>query len=395
MMANYFPREEYHERWRRVHEAMRQRGHDTVVVWSRSGGSYDRCADVLYLVNFYSQASGQGLDTAVFNARGLNAVILQEGQTPELQADEAWPRKDLVATERIEWHHDPVRGVAESLRRRKVRRVTLVGSGILPLKYWLQLREATPGIEWSFDDDLVLAVRRRKSKRELQCMREAGEIMSRALTRLIEGLVSGERETTTAAAAVSRIVEAGGAIHMAPCNHGDMIQYWVRNQLMGYSHDAPKRGEIVRGWMYGPIHEGYWLDPGRTAVCGGKPTREQRELIETNARVIDTIIAAIRPGVSVMEVAKLGARLMQETGAEKDQAAEKWPHFGHSIGIFIETPYIGETMCSESDRFTADSVLGVEAFLARSGVGSSGFEQNFIVHEDRNEILGTTPMIWW
>jgi len=394
-MANYFPREEYHERWRRVHEAMRQRGHDTVVVWSRSGGSYDRCADVLYLVNFYSQASGQGLDTAVFNARGLNAVILQEGQTPELQADEAWPRKDLVATERIEWHHDPVRGVAESLRRRKVRRVTLVGSGILPLKYWLQLREATPGIEWSFDDDLVLAVRRRKSKRELQCMREAGEIMSRALTRLIEGLVSGERETTTAAAAVSRIVEAGGAIHMAPCNHGDMIQYWVRNQLMGYSHDAPKRGEIVRGWMYGPIHEGYWLDPGRTAVCGGKPTREQRELIETNARVIDTIIAAIRPGVSVMEVAKLGARLMQETGAEKDQAAEKWPHFGHSIGIFIETPYIGETMCSESDRFTADSVLGVEAFLARSGVGSSGFEQNFIVHEDRNEILGTTPMIWW
>ena len=394
-MANYFPREEYHERWRRVHEAMRQRGHDTVVVWSRSGGSYDRCADVLYLVNFYSQASGQGLDTAVFNARGLNAVILQEGQTPELQADEAWPRKDLVATERIEWHHDPVRGVAESLRRRKVRRVTLVGSGILPLKYWLQLREATPGIEWSFDDDLVLAVRRRKSKRELQCTREAGEIMSRALTRLIEGLVSGERETTTAAAAVSRIVEAGGAIHMAPCNHGDMIQYWVRNQLMGYSHDAPKRGEIVRGWMYGPIHEGYWLDPGRTAVCGGKPTREQRELIETNARVIDTIIAAIRPGVSVMEVAKLGARLMQETGAEKDQAAEKWPHFGHSIGIFIETPYIGETMCSESDRFTADSVLGVEAFLARSGVGSSGFEQNFIVHEDRNEILGTTPMIWW
>jgi len=394
-MANYFPREEYHERWRRVHEVMRQRGHDTVVVWSRSGGSYDRCADVLYLVNFYSQASGQGLDTAVFNARGLNAVILQEGQTPELQADEAWPRKDLVATERIEWHHDPVRGVAESLRRRKVRRVTLVGSGILPLKYWLQLREATPGIEWSFDDDLVLAVRRRKSKRELQCMREAGEIMSGALTRLIEGLVSGERETTTAAAAVSRIVEAGGAIHMAPCNHGDMIQYWVRNQLMGYSHDAPKRGEIVRGWMYGPIHEGYWLDPGRTAVCGGKPTREQRELIETNARVIDTIIAAIRPGVSVMEVAKLGARLMQETGAEKDQAAEKWPHFGHSIGIFIETPYIGETMCSESDRFTADSVLGVEAFLARSGVGSSGFEQNFIVHEDRNEILGTTPMIWW
>src|SRR5207253_8620828 len=130
------------------------------------------------------------------------------------------------------------------LRRRKVRRVTLVGSGILPLKYWLQLREATPGIEWSFDDDLVLAVRRRKSKRELQCMREAGEIMSRALTRLIEGLVSGERETTTAAAAVSRIVEAGGAIHIAPCHHGDMIQDRVRDQPVGLCPGRSDAGDI-------------------------------------------------------------------------------------------------------------------------------------------------------
>src|SRR5581483_8866305 len=298
-MTSYFPREEYHERWRRVHAAMRERGYDTAVVWSRSGGSYDRCADVLYLVNFYSQASGQGLDTAVFNARGLNAVILQEGKEPELQADEAWPRRDLVATERIEWHHDPVRGVADALKRRKVRRAVLVGASILPAKYWLQLEEQTPGIAWSFDDDLVLSVRRRKSPRELQCMREAGEIMSGALTRLLEGLIAGERETAAAAAAVARIVEAGGAIHMAPCNHGDMIEMWVRNQLMGYSDDAPKRGDVVRGWMYGPIREGYWLDPGRTAVCGGRPTPEQREMIETNARVVEQLIAAIRPGVRV------------------------------------------------------------------------------------------------
>jgi len=40
-------------------------------------------------------------------------------------------------------------------------------------------------------------------------------------------------------------------------------------------------------------------------------------------------------------------------------------------------------------------VLGVEAFLAESGVGSAGLEQNIIAHADENELLTTTPMIWW
>ena len=69
--------------------------------------------------------------------------------------------------------------------------------------------------------------------------------------------------------------------------------------------------------------------------------------------------------------------------------------FVGAIGLFIETPYIGTTMCSEEDRFRANMVIGVEAFVSRSGVGSAGLEQNFIVHEERHEILTKTPMIWW
>jgi len=396
MAGRYFSLNEYQERWRRVHDEMKRRGYEVAVVWSRSGGGYDRCADVLYLANFYSQASGQGLDTAVFNARAFSAVILQQGQTPELQADEPWPRKDLVSTDRIEWHYDPIKGVADSLKRRGVRgKVALVGTEILPLKYWLQLQSYTPEISWEPQDDLVLAVRRIKGARELDCLREAGEIMTRALTRLISDLVAGKAEAEAAGSAAEIIVRAGGAVHMIPCSHGDTIQYWCRNQLMGYSLDAPRNGDLVRGWIYGPIKEGYWLDPGRTAVAGGHPSKEQKELVEANARIIDTLIDAIRPGASVLEVARLGDGLMIESGGEKDQAAEKWPHYGHSLGIFFETPYFGTRMCSAEDKFVAGMACGVEAFLSRSGVGSSGFEQNFIIGEDSNEIITKTPMIWW
>ena len=396
MATRYFPIEEYEERWQRVHEEMKRRDYDAAVVWGRCGGGYERCGDVLYLSNFYSQASGQGWDTPVFNARSFSSVILQQGEKPELQADEPWPRKDLVSTDRLEWHHDPIKGVADALKRRNIRgKVAFVGTEVLPMKYWRQLESYTPEISWHPEDDLVLSVRRLKSRRELDCMREAGEIMTRGLDRLIEGLVAGEAEAAAAAAAAGKIIEAGGSIHMIPCSHGDMIQYWVRNQLTGYSQDRPKPGDLVRGWIYGPIREGYWLDPGRSAVCGGRPNSDQKGLVETNARIIDTLIDAVRPGVRVMDVARLGEQLMQETGGEKDQAAEKWPHFGHSVGLFFETPYIGTTMCTEDDLFNASTVIGVEAFVAKNGVGSAGFEQNFIVHEDHNEILTKTPMIWW
>lgn len=40
-------------------------------------------------------------------------------------------------------------------------------------------------------------------------------------------------------------------------------------------------------------------------------------------------------------------------------------------------------------------VLGVEAFLAERGVGSAGFEQNIIIRADGNELLTTTPTVWW
>jgi methionine aminopeptidase len=34
-------------------------------------------------------------------------------------------------------------------------------------------------------------------------------------------------------------------------------------------------------------------------------------------------------------------------------------------------------------------------FLNLPGIGSAGFEQNFIVTKDGTELLTTTPMIWW
>src|SRR5215831_12246783 len=115
-MEMYFPREEYEARWHKIDEALMRRGLDAAVVWGRSGGGFERCGDVLYLTNYYGTHSGQGLDTPVSTARGIGAVLLRRGQTPELMADEPGPNPDLLATDRIRWSRNTILGIANLLK---------------------------------------------------------------------------------------------------------------------------------------------------------------------------------------------------------------------------------------------------------------------------------------
>jgi len=393
MTARHFPVEEYEGRWSRVHEEMRRRGLPTAVVWGRSGGTFDRAGDVLYLTNYYGNNSGQGYDNPYTHCRAFSAVILREGQEPELLIDDSWPRMDLIATSRVSWSRNPVNAVAEALRG-TVGRVGLCGSDFFPMKYWNELKEATPDIEWAWVDDLVLVPRKIKSSRELDAVRESGAIASKACTVMIEALIAGKSEAEAAGDAAREVVRRGGAVHMIPCSHGDMIEYFVSNPLPGYSQEEPKPGDLARAFVYGPMFEGYYSDPGRTIVVGGKAGDAQRELLESGAALCDKLLDAIRPGMLVADLARLGDKLVADLGWEKDQAAEKFPIYGHGLGLFFEKPYISTVMGDPDDVFLENMVIGIETFVARKGLGSAGFEQNAIITKDGIELVTTAPMLW-
>lgn len=393
----YFAIEEYEARWSRVYEEMARQDLDSLVVWGRSAGTYERYGDIHYLTNFYSTHSGHEQDTKLWTGRGFAAAILTAGEQPELHTDEAGTPPESIATDRVEWHWHMPEGVAEAVNRLGLSgRVGVCGTDFLPVKYWRKLEAATPGVEWVEDDQLVERVRRTKSPLELDCYREAGEIATVGLNALFEALLVGKTEAEAAAAAASEVVRRGGAYHMIPISHGDSIETFCRNPLTGYSLDAPVSGDMVRGWVYGPIWQGYWLDPGRTSVCQPhSATVEQRELVEATAGIVNAIIDMIKPGVSMMEACRLGDRLTEEAGGAKDQAGEMWPIYGHGIGHFWQFPWIGTDLLEGDEVFEENSVLGIEAFLAHDGVGSAGFEQNLIVTADGTELLTKTPMTFW
>jgi Xaa-Pro aminopeptidase len=227
--------------------------------------------------------------------------------------------KGLLATDRVIGHHgtpEAFKGVAEALNALRVNgKVAVCGTDFLPHNAGRHLEQTCAQIEFAEEDDLTLPMHMIKSGLELDCYRHAGEIVRRALNRLIEGLVRGKTEAEAAADAAYEVTRAGGRFHMIPVSHGDTIMDWNRNPLAGFSEDAPRTGDMVRGWVYGPIYQGYWLDPGRTAIAGPigvSGDREQKRVIEATANIVDTLIAGVRPGVKQADLVALGTKLWRE-----------------------------------------------------------------------------------
>ena len=391
-----FSLDEYEARWAKTYAAMAAKGYDVAVVWGKTAGVYERAGDMLYLSNFFSTHSGQEPDTVLWNGRSYSALIMQQGEVPELITDEAEARFDIIATDRFQGLYDPIKGVADTLKARGIEgKVAMVGSDFLAMKYWLQLENQTPGIEWVPEDDLVRGVRLVKSPAELALFREAGELVTRAHLAMIEALIAGKAEGEAAGAAGKILLEGGGAWHRMAISHGDTSQYLESDPLTGFSTLKPNDGDIVHGFIYGPILKGYWLDPGRTAVCGGKPSPEKRHVTESLVGVMEKLMAAIKPGVKVKDVGLLGDELSEATGYSSEVLKTNWPYYGHSNGCMWEAPYIEPRLCSDDDLFLEGMVASVEGFYDSPGVGTAVFETNYIITADGVDEITPVPHLFW
>ncbi|PYE94793.1 Xaa-Pro aminopeptidase [Rhizobium sp. PP-F2F-G38] len=390
-MNRYFPLDEYRTRWDRLLVEMKCRGFDTAVVFGRGGGTTDNCGDVLYLSNQYSISGG--MDSLIWTARSFTGVILQAGRDPQLHIDEPEVRRDLVAIEDVRSSNHPFESVARALVERGVSgRVALVGTNLIPMKYYRQLEVTAPNIEWVPVDDLVRSVRRIKSGRELDAYRTAGETATAGMTILMESLVSGMSEREAAGECAREVVRRGGRVQMIGTNHGDTLGFDQRFPLTGYSDDVPDIGDVVTGTLHGPLFQGYYLDPGRTAVRG-RANAEQRRLIEAAGDLVHRLTDMLRPGARLLDIAAEGDRLTAAFGGSISPIMKNFPFYGHGIGLGFELPRISTSMSLPEDIVEQDMVFGIEAFLSLDGVGAAFYEDIVIVGQDGNEVLTKSPSL--
>lgn len=392
-MTRFFSQDEYESRWTRVLDAMARRGFETALVFGRGGGTTDNCGDILYLANHYSVSGGA--DSLIWTARSFSGIILQQGHAPELHIDEPEGRDDLLAIHNVQCHSHPFIGIGEALVARGVQgRVAFCGSQFVPVKYYQQLIAHLPGIELVPADDLVRAVRRIKSPAELDCYRIAGQAATASMNALMEGLIAGKTEREAAGEAARIVVQSGGRIQAIGANHGSTMEYDYRSPLTGSSDDAAAVGDMLKGTVHAAFYQGYYLDPGRTAVRGtASPT--QRRLIEATADIVLRLSELMRPGAKLLDVAAEGDRLTEAFGGDLSPIMKNFPFFGHGIGLGFEQPRISTAMSLPTDVVEENMVFGVEAFLSIDGIGSAFFEDILIIGKHRNEVLTATPYFWW
>jgi Xaa-Pro dipeptidase len=403
-----FSADEYRARWNKVTEAMAARGYQALLIWQRAAGTFDRIGDVLWLTNFMMNGTGQDPASETGGAPyTFSAVLMRQGHEPELHI--GLPEADLdlsrVVCGKVVSHEGNLMvGLAQYLKAEGIEgRVALVGDDVLPGMYDRQLRRHTPQIEWHADETFMLGPQLIKSAQELEIYRQAGRIVTRALDALMGAVLGGYSSAEAASRAAAIIMRAGGGFHRIDIHHGPTTEHRiVSGSLYGYQTDNPIEGEMVRAWIYGPLYEGYWLDPGRSAICGNRPNSQQRALLEGAVEVVDSVVAAMKPGVTPRQLGVLGGEIARKHGYF-DHPQLKVPLLGHGLGTnFI--PYLipigaGEEDADGSLRYDeplqAGMVMAAEIFLTHPGVGTAGFEQNLIVTEHGPELLSQTPMICW
>src|SRR5262245_48971900 len=190
----YFEQAEYERRWAATLEEMKRRGYEAAVVWNRSGGTHDTCGDTLWLTNFYSAASGAEPDSSMGIARPWSAIILLPDREPILHTSIPGRPEDLAVSDH-QWHRNIVEGLAEAVRELGIEgKVAICNTTYLPVKYAKGVEELLPQVEFVEEEDLVRACRRIKSPPELDCYREGGKLVSKALSLTFDRFIGGATE---------------------------------------------------------------------------------------------------------------------------------------------------------------------------------------------------------
>jgi Xaa-Pro aminopeptidase len=405
--GGYFAPEEYRDRWSRVHEAMAVRGYEHLLIWQRGAGTFDRIGDVYWLTNFVMNGSGQDPASEEYGAPyTFSAVLIRRGREPELHVGLPAAELDLnpiVCGTVVSHPENLMTGLAQYLLAQGIEgRVAVVGDDVLPGMYDRLLRLHTPQIDWHADESLLLGPQSVKSPRELEAYRMAGDLVTRALTSACEALLSGQSSAEAASEAAAILLRGGGGFHRIDIHHGPGTEHRVVSaDLYGYHTTPPMPGEVARLWIFGPIFQGYWLDPGRSLICARQPTGAQRALLEGAVEVVDALVAGMRPGLTPRELGVLGEAIARKHGYF-DHPQLKVPLLGHGLGTnFI--PKVIPLGPGEPDPagvlgydvpLQDGMIMAAEIFLTHPGIGTAGFEQNLIVTDDGPELLTRTPMLF-
>ena len=378
--------DEFLSRQKRAIDLARKRGLRGLLVWGRGGGTQDRYADLYYLTNYYSQYPLVPDWPQRFSARGHGALILPVRGTSRLIVDMPVFRDDLAVADDMVYAEDLITAAADALAAALPEGpIGIMGSEALAWQ-WREALQAALGPRLVDADSLGRELQLLKSDAELQAVRAAGRLGTRAVEAMMDAAVPGATEADMAAAGIETIVRAGGAFYGMGLSCGPHADSYGHSQPAAYDgRYVLREGDMARVDLYGSV-DGYLFDLGRACVVGGRPTDDQQAMLDAARESVLAGVAKVGPGVPMSEVARacdeaLAASEYAHRGATPPLTGFPW---GHSLGLTWGEPWI------EADSTTTivpRMYLCLEKRLARAGVGGVTYEDDLIVTENGCELV--------
>lgn len=238
------------------------------------------------------------------------------------------------------------------------------------------LRAQLPGASWHDAAPLLWQLRILKSAAEVEPLQAAGAATAAGYRRTLAAAAVGLSEIDLRRAFAVGAIEAGA----------DRIGFFfVHSGSGGYqpSDGTPTDRRLARGdllWMdAGAVVRGYWADYVRMAAIGSA-TGEQRRRYAACYAASRAVLAAVRPGVRVAELARLCASELASAGEQLGSASR----IGHGIGLDLtEPPSLNEL----DDAVLAPGMaIAIEPTIAARD-GRFVVEENLVVTEYGYELL--------
>lgn len=365
-----FPKEEYEARWKKARKLMEKSGLDALLVCD--GPNYT------YLSGGTRDFSYTRPTIFILPRENPPTVIIHEF-FKDAQKREVWVEDVRVYTTLLGAPIDEIKKAFEELGLTKSK----VGAELgfeqrLGVSYndFEALKKELPNVKFADASKILWYLRMVKSKAEIERMRKACEITSRAYDVLAESIREGMTEAEVAKILYKTVLEEGGASPWALTNSGP------------YNYDVISAGPVNKALRKGNL---FWIDSGcaykeynsdfSRIYAIGQPSEKQKRMHETVCRITRSCIEAVRPGVKVSDIARLCDREFQKARLEITFRAGR---IGHGVGMMVtEPPHIAKY---DDTVLEPGMVITIEPGVV-TDYGCFHVEENVLVTEKGYEIL--------
>lgn len=354
MNLPFIPQEEFDLRVEKVQAAMAEQGYDLLLAY----GNEAEPQYVRYFSNYWPSFETAGV---LIPREGKPMLLIgpesytyaaDRSKIPDIRllkafresSEPEYPGKKLDTFAAL---------FAEVMGDKPIRRFGVAGLPLMTIGVYEALSEALD-VKIEKADDIVNALRMRKTENELACMRAAAKITHETFDYVLANIKVGMTEQQVVGLALGKMHELGAERESYPL--------WVlTGKGSNQAISRPRNKKIEKGDMtflqIGARVDGYASSIGRPVVFG-KATPEQKELIEVGYKAQEDAIASLQVGARACDVAQAHIDNVTKMGYGD------WLLYGpfHGNGTMEgEAPWIetsADFVLEENMTFCADIFLG-------------------------------------